>query len=225
MRIELDPIVRMLGLGAVDDAARCHRGRVDDLVVDAVLTDIGMRPALLAARDALAAGAEWIVVCGIAGGVAAGVQIGDLVVPESVLDRETGRRHWPTAHPALSPHGSISCGDEFITDPNVLGAMAAQGIVAVDMETAAVAAVCEAAGRPWTVFRAISDHAAGGLVDGAVLAMTRSDGTSDPAAIARYLERDPSRRERLSRLARDAAVATEVAASATAAFCRTLASD
>ncbi len=225
MRIELEPIVRMLGLEAVDDTARTYLGQIADFVVEAVLTDIGMRPARVAARDALAAGAEWIVVCGIAGGVGSGVEIGDLIVPETVLDRENGRRFWPTAHAALSPQGSISCGDEFITDPAVLGAMAAQGIVAVDMETAAIASVCEGAGRPWTVFRAISDHAAGGLVDGAVLAMTRPDGTSDRAAIARYLERDPSRGERLARLASDAALATEAAATATVAFCRSLAGD
>ena len=51
--------------------------------------------------------------------------------------------------------------------------MAAQGVVAVDMETAAVAAVCEAAACPWSVFRGISDYAGEGLVDDAIFAMTR----------------------------------------------------
>ena len=228
MRIELEPVVRLLDLVAVDDdgpAPRRYRGIVGDLAVDAWLTDIGMGPATAAAREAVADGADWIVVCGVAGGVGDTVDIGDLIVPESVVDRSTGRRYRPAPAqpPRSTPHGEISCGDDLITDPVTLAAMAAQGIVAVDMETAAIAAVCEAAGRTWTVFRAISDHAAGGLVDAALFALTGPDGRSDPAAIARYLDEDPARRERLTRLASDTARATEAAATATAAFCRSLA--
>jgi adenosylhomocysteine nucleosidase len=226
MRIELDPVVRLLDLVAVDDdgpAPRRYRGNVGELAVDAWLTDIGMGPATVAAREAVADGADWIVVCGVAGGVGDTVDIGDLVVPESVVDRSTGRRFQPAQPPHSTPRGEISCGDDLITDPATLAAMAAQGIVAVDMETAAVAAVCDEAGRPWTVLRAISDHAAGGLVDAALFALTEPDGRSDPAAIARYLDEDPTRRERLARLASDTARATEAAATATAAFCRSLA--
>ena len=41
------------------------------------------------------------------------------------------------------------------------------GATAVDMETAAVAAVCERKGTPYAVFRAISDYATDGSVDAA----------------------------------------------------------
>jgi adenosylhomocysteine nucleosidase len=229
MRIELDPLVRLFDLRADDDRDRVYRGAVGDVAVTAALTDIGMGPAKKAARRALDEEADCVVVCGVAGGVGDSVDIAELIVPETVIDRSTGRGYRPMPPAAGSPagasapRGSISCGDDLITDPDVLGAMASQGIVAVDMETAAVAAVCHDAGIPWTVFRSISDHAAAGLVDEALFAMTGPDGRSDPAAIARYLDEDPSRRDRLARLASDTARATEVAAAATLAFCRSLA--
>jgi adenosylhomocysteine nucleosidase len=116
----------------------------------------------------------------------------------------------------------LSCGDELITGPDELNAMAARGVVAVDMETAAVAAVCEAAGCPWSVFRGISDYAGEGLVDDAIFAMTRPDGTADPDVIARYLEENPERREVLVRLAHDTHLATEAAAAAAIDACAAL---
>src|SRR6476469_8382533 len=53
------------------------------------------------------------------------------------------------------------------------------GYIALDMETAAVAAVCEARGAQWTVFRSISDRPSDGLVDSTVWEMTEMDGSAD----------------------------------------------
>ena len=52
--------------------------------------------------------------------------------------------------------------------------------MAVDMETSAIAAVCEAKGVSWSVFRSISDHVGDAIVDEAVLGMMRPDGASIP---------------------------------------------
>ena len=100
--------------------------------------------------------------------------------------------------------------------------MAARGVVAVDMETAAVAAVCVGAQCPWSVFRGISDYAGEGLVDDALFAMTRPDGTADPDVIARYLEANPERKQVLVRLAHDTNLATEAAAAAAIDACAAL---
>ena len=86
------------------------------------------------------------------------------------------------------------------------------------METAAVAAVCEARERPWTAFRAISDLV-GGPVDDAILAMANPDGSGNLAAAARYLLPRPWKIPGLVRLARDTRAATKAAAAAAIEAC------
>jgi adenosylhomocysteine nucleosidase len=85
------------------------------------------------------------------------------------------------------------------------------------METAAVAAVCEERGVPWSVFRTISDRASDGLADEAVFGLAHPDGSPDLRAVARFVVRDPTRIPRLIRLGRDMSIATKSAATAAAA--------
>ena len=75
----------------------------------------------------------------------------------------------------------------------------AEAVVALDMETAAVAVVCEERNVPWSAFRAISDRPRDKLVDAAVWEMTGPDGSADPDALRRYLATDPDARTRLAR--------------------------
>jgi adenosylhomocysteine nucleosidase len=131
-----------------------------------------------------------------------------------VIDRRTGRSYGPPASGDVEPRGVISCGDDLITDPATLAEMGADGVVAVDMETAAVAAVCEGAGVPWSAYRSISDYAGEGLVDDELFAMTTPDGGADPDALSRYLAAHPEKVAVLERLATDMTVATEAAAAA-----------
>jgi adenosylhomocysteine nucleosidase len=163
-----------------------------------------------------------VMVVGVAGGVDHSIPIGSVIVPELVLDRATGQSFEPSFAGDIQPRGILSCGDDLITDPHEIANMERQGVVAVDMETAAVAAVCAGAAMPWGVFRGISDFADGGLVDDALFSMTRPDGTADPDAIARYLEENPHRRTVLAQLAHDASLATEAAAAAAVRACTTL---
>jgi adenosylhomocysteine nucleosidase len=214
MEHELQPLVRRLSLAPDGDV---HRGRAGDVEVVAVLTRIGMAAAAEATAAVLGHGVEHVMVVGIAGGVDPGIEIGALVFPEVVVERASGAAFRPH-HVADAPQGgTLSCGDDLIVEPPVLAAMAADGVVALDMETAAVAAVCERADVPWSVYRSISDHAGGGLIDHELFAMTRPDGSADADALARYLAADPRRGEVLARLARDMTVATEAAAGAAVA--------
>ncbi len=209
MEHELRPIVRRLGL--TGGGAR-YEGRLGDLEVVAMLTNIGMDAAAGAAARLLDEHVDWVVVVGIAGGVDPAITIGDLVVPAVVVDRARRTEHTPSRLGDVPPRGVLSCGDDLVLEPDALAAMVADGVVAVDMETAAVAAVCEHAGRPWSVFRSISDHTGEGLVDDSLFAMTRPDGTADTDALARYLAENPEKGDVLARLARDMTVATEAAA-------------
>ena len=213
MEPELQPLVRRLGLEPDGDV---HRGRHGDVEVVALLTLIGMAAAAEATERALEHDVDWVMVVGVAGGVDHSIEIGSVVVPEVVVDRATGGRYTPSPSGVFAARGILSCGDDLITDPGRIAAMEAEGIVAVDMETAAVAAVCADHDVPWSVFRGISDFADGGLVDDAIFAMTKPDGTADPDAIGRYLDENPDRRKVLEQLAHDADLATRGAADAAA---------
>ena len=90
-------------------------------------------------------------------------------------------------------------------------------MVAIDMETAAIASVCEQRGTPWSVFRAISDRADDGTTDAAILALADSDGNPNLAAVARFVLTRPQRIPQLVRLARGVQAATRAAASAAVA--------
>jgi adenosylhomocysteine nucleosidase len=219
MQTELEPLVRQLSLVGEGDS---FVGRLGDVEIVAMLTNIGMSAAAVATRRMIERGVDWVMVVGIAGGIDRGVPIGDVIVPEIVLDRASGERFEPHRLDDSTPRGTLSCGDDLILDPEHLEALAAEGVVAVDMETAAVAAVCEQHECRWSVFRAISDHPAEGLIDDGLFALTGPDGTADRDALARYLEEKPGRIDALTRLAHDTARATEAAATAAVRACARL---
>jgi nucleoside phosphorylase len=191
------------------------------MAADAVTAVIGMGPA--AARRATERvlddhpDVDQVVVVGVAGGVDPALQIGDLVVPDVVVDRESGAefRHTPLGGEATK--GALLTGTVPIFDSEVMRALPAEGVVAVDMETAAVADVCEARGVGWSVYRAVSDRPADGLVDERVAAMMRADGSADLGAVARYQVARPWKVTALARLGRDLGTATKAAARAAVA--------
>jgi adenosylhomocysteine nucleosidase len=225
MQPELKPIVRLLRLtiGSEGDGS-LYRGTTSDGVeVVAMLTKIGMANGAHAARRILEHDVDHVMVVGIAGGVDMSVlEIGDVIVPETVVGRAMQRSFRPTFVGDIAPRGTLSCGDDLITDPEALALMAAEGVIAVDMETAAVAAVCEDARVAWSVFRGISDFAGEGLIDDALFALTNPDGTADPARVAEYIETHPDRLDVMKRLAVDTRCATEGAAEAAIAACAAL---
>lgn len=215
MTHELAPLATMLGLVArSDDAGTLHDATVGGMALVATMTGIGMRPAVDATRRVLDDGADHVIVVGIAGGIGPDLEIGALVVPDAVIHGETGRRHVPVQIGDAPVGGLIRSGDDFLTDDAALDRLVAEGVVALDMETAAVAVVCEERGVPWSVFRAISDRPRDKLVDASVWEMTGPDGGADPDALRRYLDADPDARARLARMAADMETAVDVAARA-----------
>jgi adenosylhomocysteine nucleosidase len=219
MKPELRPLVKKLSLERVERGdAVFHTGRVGDVEVVAGLTGIGMKPAERAAEQILDAfSPDHLVVVGIAGGVPPHSKIGDLIVPEVVANGETGTEHRPTPLGDVAPRGRIVSDDDFISADEDVARISDDGVTAVDMETAAVAAVCERRGTPWSVFRVISDMA--GDHDDSVLAMANPDGSANTRAVLRYLLPRPWRIFRLARLGRDAQAATNLAADAAIAAC------
>ncbi|HEY5014366.1 MAG TPA: 5'-methylthioadenosine/S-adenosylhomocysteine nucleosidase [Acidimicrobiia bacterium] len=221
MVIELQPVVARLGM---EGDGSLYRGLTGDGVeVIAMLTNIGMANGASAATRMLDHDVDHVMVVGIAGGVDQNVlSIGDVVVPEAVVRRGASGSFRPAFLGAIAPKGTLSCGDDLITDPAVLARMGAQGVIAVDMETAAVAEVCHAADVPWSVFRGISDFAGEGLISDELFALTQRDGSADPDDVAKYLEEHPDQLPVLKRLAHDTQRATEAAAAAAVEACAAL---
>ncbi len=155
-----------------------------------------------------------VVVVGIAGASAPHLKIADVVVPESVIHGPAGTTHTSTdAIARFDRKGTIRTHDELLVDPEGVAGLHRQGISAMDMETGAIAAVCERYAVPWTAFRAISDNIER-PVDPASMTMLNPDGTMNTGAAIRFMLRRPHRIPVLMRSGRDSVKACNAAAEA-----------
>ena len=120
-----------------------HTGVVGNAEIVATPTGIGTALATTATERLLGLGEfDRVMVVGVAGGVGPSVGIGDVVIPEVVVDGLTGNEYRPAPIDGPAPRGSIQTSDDFIVDPERLAQLIAKGVIAVDMETGSVAAVC-----------------------------------------------------------------------------------
>jgi len=212
MPMELRPLRRRLrlrktGLG--------YAGRIDHRPVIAAITGMGTALAHAATVRLLdAVDVEWLIVVGIAGAVENQTPLGTLVLPQLVISGVDGSGYRPTPLGIGSVHGKLWTTDELVLDPTVHADLRAHGVVALDMETAAVAKVCDERSVPWSVVRAISDRAGDGSVDAEIFGLSRADGRPNFPAVARYLVSQPAALPRLIRLAKGAKLATGRAAEA-----------
>ncbi len=216
MRSELRPVVRRLGLRSSRAGAPGQFwGRVGSIEIVATTAGIGTRAAAQSAERILdQRPIHHLVVVGIAGGIGAGIAVGDLVVPEIVIDLSTDREYRPTPLGRAQPRGILVTSDELLIGAAEVAGLEQRGVVAVDMETAAIAAVCDRRGCPWSVFRGISDRPGDGLVDPAVLSLTGPEGEPKVAALVRFVLAHPRRIPQLARLGQGLHLATRAAAEA-----------
>jgi adenosylhomocysteine nucleosidase len=217
---ELRAVVRAfaLQLDASSGDANRHTGRAGDIDVVATLTGIGTRAAAdTTARVISEEGVDHVMVVGIAGGVGAAVQVGDVVVPECVVDGPTGREfRGAAALTGIEARGRLVTSDDFHVEPDHLARLEADGVIALDMETAAVAEVCEREGCGWSVVRAISDRANDHPIGAAAVDLARADGRPNLPGVLRYVAKNPRKVPDLVRLGRDSQVAANAAAKAAA---------
>ncbi len=221
MKPELRPFVKAAGLErdpSTTSGGSVYRGSVPGADVVALMTGIGMEAGARAAERALELGpCDHVLVVGIAGGVDPQLRIGDVVVPEVVVHGGTGEEYRSDPLGSRAAAGRIVSSDELLADRDEQAALVAQGVTAVDMETAAVAAVCQSRGISWSAFRGISDHGIEDGVDDSLLALSRPDGTANAGAVARYVLTKPWRVPTLARLGRDMQKAVDAAVRATLA--------
>jgi adenosylhomocysteine nucleosidase len=141
----------------------------------------GPARARAAAEALIAAGAETLASFGVAGALDPRLKPGDLVVATAAIDADGTRyaaelREFGIRGAILTQAHPVASAEE------KRRLFAETGALAVDMETAAVAAVACRAGRRFVAVRAICDAAARALPSAAVAAM-RKDGRTDVLAI------------------------------------------
>lgn len=216
MPMEVRPIVKKLSLRRVPGRRPpLYRGVLGARRVAACVTGMGTELAT-AGMEALFADVDvaLVVVVGITGAVEDETPIGTLVLPETVVNGASGARFRPAALGRGTPRGTMWTTDVLTTDLDLIAGLRASGVVALDMETAAIAEACEKRGVPWSVFRVISDRATDGSVDEEVFRLSNQDGSPNWAAVGRYVVRHPGRLARMARLAKNAGLATTAAADA-----------
>ena len=222
MSLELRPLVKGLGAqSSTVEGAVVFTARHGD--IDVLVSQIGVGPSAARASterllDRLHV--DHVVVSGIAGGIVPDSVIGDVIVPDTVVDVASGRTYRTSPLGTLQQSGTVGTVDELITDPVRLAGLIDDGVVALEMESSGVGEVCDARGVPWSVVRVISDRPDDGLTDDAVMAALRPDGSVDVLAALRVMAVKPSRIRGFLQLGRDASMAARKAATTTLAALR-----
>jgi len=229
MPLEMHAIVTAFGLSPTGDRKRDPwAGTVGTSDVTAI--HIGMGPPLTRAatsrlfqeRAPDEPPVDHVMNAGICGGLDPELPVGTLLNPEIFIDYTSGTeyRHRPPGTGAQA--GKIMTTEGVHLDAALSQRFFALGCLGVDMESAAVAEVCEAHGCDWSIYRCIGDRYFDGLLDERLIAMTNQDGSGDAAAIQRLLAEEPDLGAKLERLSRDTTEAARLAAEAAVRGCRAL---
>jgi nucleoside phosphorylase len=229
MPLEMEAIVTAFGLspagGAPGSRSTGHVGTSDVTAIH-----IGMGPPLTRAATSRLFDetqpdhrpVDHVMIAGICGGLDPDLDVGTLINPEVVIEHASGiaYRHDP---PGDVPRMGKLITTEGVSLDRTLGQrFLDDGCIGVDMESSAVAEVCQATGCPWSVYRCISDRAIDGLLDERIVALTNPDGSPNSAEIERLIAAEPELIERLTRLAHDTTLAARLAAEAAARGCLAL---
>jgi adenosylhomocysteine nucleosidase len=211
MPSEFAPLVKAFALQRGESN---YSGTSGPIELVAGKTGIGTKLAAEATERMLDAhDVDHVMVVGIAGGMGPS-RVGDVVYPEVVVDKATGAEYRPSPPSDVPSHGRLVTHDDFDMSDRERDTLVADGFVAVDMETAAVAGVCERREVSWSAVRAISDLV--GVTPGDVIGLANADGTPNVSASIRYLVTKPWRIPRLVRLGLDSSRAATGAAKAAA---------
>ena len=196
---------------------------------------IGRSRARDAARRAfdLIPGAELVIGTGVAGALSSGLKPGDLVLSDRTLTihadgqvaeqvTAVGDAHIRAIGRSLAIAGIAYSTGAILTSHRVLAtgaekrrAKESTGAIAVDMETAAIAAEAAARGIPFVAIRAVLDEVDDEIVGAA---MADQDGNIRPLVATSYLIRNPATILKLPRLIRNLSRATTAIADALTAI-------
>jgi nucleoside phosphorylase len=229
MPLEMHAIVTAFGLSRAGDGKGAPwTGRVGTSDVTAI--HIGMGPPLTRVATArLFEGpaadhgpVDHVMIAGICGGLDPDLPVGTLVNPETIIDHTSGAtyRHTP---PGDAPQAGVLMTTVGATLDHALSRrFREQGCLGVDMESSAVAEVCQAHQCAWSVYRCIGDRFFDGLLDERIVALTNADGSGKMDEIAQLIAAEPDLGAKLEQLSRDSTLAARLAAEAAVRGCLAL---
>ena len=202
MRRSVGVVAALTAEAAALGGTRIAPGRIVESGSGLSLLVSGMGPeaAAQAALRLVDAGVAALAVFGVAGGLDPRLAPGDLVCPSEILDEQNQRyaaesswRGHLLARLPLPPQTGalLSVKLPLLSAAEKSAAFKSTGAVAVDMESAAVAAVAASAGLPFLALRAISDAAAD-AIPVALAATVDRYGRPQAGRVAATLLRKPS---------------------------------
>jgi nucleoside phosphorylase len=214
MRPELTAVVRAGALRRTGhNGPFSHGGTAGTWTVAAGVIGVGPAAARRATERVLRLGTfDHVMVVGIAGGLDAALPVGALIVPRQVRLYPDGPLYQAHPLPPRQADGNLMTTDGLLSAEEDWRAILESGFGAVDMEAAGVAEACARAGVDWSVYRGISDRPDENIVDPAVFALSKPNGSADLRAVGRYLIRDPRRARTLAHLNRAMGQAAHLAA-------------
>ncbi len=218
------------------DGLRGFRGRIGAAEIAGIATGLGISRATDTARRAMQAlSSDLVIATGLAGALSAALRPGDLVLADRLIlggdDAESAPRTiaippadlarfqaaLETERLAFSTGPILTAGRILKDGAAKRGARAASGALAVDMESAAIAAEAHRLGLRFACVRAVLDTVDEEIV-GAELA--GPDGAVRPLAAASFALRNPAALVGLARMMRSLNRATAALASALEALSR-----
>lgn len=175
---------------------------------------LGFERAREAARKLIERGAQALLSWGVAGGLSSGLIPGDLLLPDRVVsddgewitDQRLRLRVQQVLAGCAREGGNLYCSRQPVTSVAAKRALAARGMLAVDMESAGVAMIAQRAGVPFVAVKAICDPASREIPDVA-LRLLDADGGVRWRALPDVLRQGPRAWRDLNALREDMAAA------------------
>jgi len=212
--LEARTLARHLGLPAVSGADWAHfkSGSIE-------LACVGLRASALAARAPRWVLPALVVSAGACGALAPALAVGELIVPEVVVDTE-GRRYLTTPVGGLLRAGTLLTVNEVVeTTATKARLWMETGAIAVDMESAPIMAWAQPRGVAAAVLRGVSDTATE-AVPADLVALVDVGGRVDPRRALRAALARPSALADALNLGRGTAAALKSVAAAVARLAR-----
>lgn len=195
MESEIAPIRRKLGLQRTgtdvsDDWTGDYRG----INIISAVTRMGMESAEAATRamfNRYGNTVDHVFVVGIAGAHDVSLDIGTVVTAAGVIDARDGILRVPASTENCGASGIIYSSDQLLHDPTFLDLLDRRNVTLIDMESGAIAAVCEQQGCPYSVIRAVSDRIDSNAATYEVFELANSDGSPRYLKALLYLLKKP----------------------------------
>ena len=191
MSSELKPARRALGQDVGPQAGSSYaRGMYKGVTVITAVTKMGLAAAQCATERLFAnagSGIDHVFVVGIAGANDPRLKIGEVVIPESVVDERDGVSRYPTNLSDFEPAGLIYSTDQLAYCKEFVAMLQDRKVSLVDMESGAIAAVCERNNCPFTIVRAVSDRVDKHAENFDIFHLAHDDGSPRYMAAIRYM--------------------------------------